>query len=88
MSYTVRWKPEAERHLAELWNAGPDRNAIAAAADQIDTLLAGDPGTAGEARTGTRRLLFRGPLAVLIDVRPAERVVYVLDVARNRRRRR
>jgi hypothetical protein len=25
MKYTVVWQPFAERKLAELWNAGPDR---------------------------------------------------------------
>ncbi len=74
--------------MADLWTAGPDRAAIAAAADEIDNLLARDPTAVGESRTGTRRLLFRGPLAALIDVRAAERTVYVLAVARNSRRQR
>lgn len=87
MNYTVLWEPGAERRLAELWNAGPDRGAIAAAADQIDTLLARDPTAQGESRSGNRRLVYRGPLAVLFDVRLAEGTVYVLAVDRRSRRR-
>ena len=29
--YRVVWKPSAERRVAELWAAGPDRAAVAAA---------------------------------------------------------
>ena len=87
MSYTVRWSPEAERVLADLWTVGPDRNAIAAAADEIDVRLSRDPAAVGESRSGTRRLMFQGPLAALIDVRATQRVVLVLAVKRNNRRK-
>jgi plasmid stabilization system protein ParE len=86
MSYSVLWTPQAEQELAALWNAGPDRAAIAAAADELDVLLSRDPTALGESRIGSRRLLFHGALAALIDVRPG-RVVHVLTVKRNSRRR-
>ena len=40
MKYTVTWTPSAEQDLAALWNAAPDRQAVADAADEIDTSLA------------------------------------------------
>lgn len=39
MIYTVTWKPEAERRLAELWLAASDRQLLADAANNIERTL-------------------------------------------------
>lgn len=44
MSYSVTWRPSAERDLADLWNAAPDRAEVTRAADAIDAALARGPG--------------------------------------------
>lgn len=36
MRYAVLWTPMAERDLAELWLAAPDREALRSAADTLD----------------------------------------------------
>lgn len=87
MKYTVTWTPSAEQDLAALWNAAPDRQAVADAADEIDTSLARDPFGQSESRGGQTRFLFAPPLAVLYDVDQAARSVRVWAVWRPRRRR-
>jgi plasmid stabilization system protein ParE len=82
MSYTVLWKPAAERQLTELWIQAADQGAVAAAADRIDALLKRDPETAGESRPGGTRILILPPLAVHFRVLEADRLVYVASVWR------
>jgi hypothetical protein len=82
MNWTVVWQPAAEGRLAELWNGGPDRAAITAAANAIDRMLARDPLAAGEARTGAVRILIQPPLAVEFTVSEPDRLVSVYAVWR------
>ena len=82
MRYTVLWRPSAEQRLAELWLAGPERAAIAAAANAIDRALAADPDTKGEARAGSTRVLVEDPLAVYFQVSEPDRLVTVWAVWR------
>jgi len=84
MKYTVLWKPTAEADLARIWTAATDRNAVAAAADRIDALLARDPHSRGESRGGSIRIMVELPLAVHFRVQDADRMVYVLKVWRPR----
>jgi hypothetical protein len=78
--YTVLWKPEAERRLAELWLNAVDRNAVTQAANEIDRRLQTNPDQEGESRSDGRRLLLVNPLAVLFEVVPDDRIVYGLTV--------
>lgn len=82
MNYTVVWKPAAQRTLAQLWTAGPDRRAITAAANRIDALLKRDPLSLGESRSGGVRVFFEPPLMVEFKVREADCLVEVLRVKR------
>lgn len=84
MRYTVVWKPEAERRLANLWLAATDRNAVPVAANTIDKTLLIDPQTRGESRTRGRRILLEAPLGVLFKVSQPDRMVHVLTVWRFR----
>jgi plasmid stabilization system protein ParE len=80
MTYTVVWKPPAERRLAAIWMDTSNRPAVTLAADTIETLLRSDPTAHGEARHGTTRLLVIAPLAVHYDVQDDDRIVNVLSV--------
>jgi hypothetical protein len=80
MKYTVLWKPDAEDALAALWISSPNREALTAAANEIDRLLRTDPTARGEPRSGGRRLLICPPLAVVFQVRESDRFVDVLAV--------
>jgi hypothetical protein len=82
MNYTVEWLPSMLSDLADLWNHAPDRAALTAAANEIDTRLARDPLSQGESREGATRILFVEPLAVLYEVDPTRRHVRVFDVWR------
>ena len=82
MKYTVVWQPAALGKLAELWNAGPDRADITAAANAIDRLLGRDASTQGEAREGNTRILICAPLAVYFQVQEADRLVSVYAIWR------
>ena len=78
--FTVKWRKKALNELADLWNSAADRNAVAAASDIVDDLLRHAPLVHGEARGGTNRLLYEGPLGVLYRVNDAARRVTVLAV--------
>jgi hypothetical protein len=82
MSWTVVWKPAAERTLAQLWLDSPQRSAIAHAADEIDARLRHDPLAQGESRRGNRSVMFVSPLAVHYEVLPDDCLVRVLKVLR------
>ncbi len=80
MSFTVVWKPEAERRLATIWTNAGDRNAIARAAGVIDRTLLSRPESVGESRNQGRRILLEPPLGVVYRVSPPDRTVTVLTV--------
>ncbi len=80
MSFTVVWKPEAERRLATIWTDAIDRNAVSRAADAIDNALKNRPEILGESRSKGRRILLEEPLGVIFRVSPPDRMVTVLTV--------
>jgi hypothetical protein len=80
VSFTVVWKPEAERRLATIWTDAPDRNSITRAADAIDKALKSDPDNLGESRGSGRRIWLEDPLGVIFRVSPPDRMVTVLTV--------
>ena len=80
MNYTVIWRPLAEARLVELWSAASDREAVAAAADEIDARLHRAPQVEGESRWGATRILLTPPLAVYYDVSEPDRLVSVWAV--------
>jgi hypothetical protein len=43
MTFTVVWKPAAEGTLAEIWLASASCREVASAANEIDTVLRGQP---------------------------------------------
>jgi hypothetical protein len=75
MTFTVVWRPEAERTLAKLWNSAPDRQAVTDAADAIDVLLRTAPLEVGESRVVNIRILTVSPLSVYYDVHADDRLV-------------
>ena len=68
MRYTVIWMPVALNHLAAIWNEAEDRNAVSAASNEIDRLLAVSPRGQGESRQGTVRVMFASPLGAEYEV--------------------
>lgn len=85
MKYQVRWLPDAERELGELWLAAPDQSAFSSAANELDRLLAQRPNDLGESREQLHsRIAFVAPLAVLYHVRDDDRLVLVVSVWRFR----
>lgn len=83
MKFTVIWRPTALKRLAETWNSGPDRSAISAAANAIDSALKQDPLSQGESRFGNTRILIHDPLAVYFDVSVDDCLVTVWAVWRH-----
>jgi hypothetical protein len=77
MTFTVVWKPEAERSLAKLWIKASDRQAVTEAGNAIDALLRTVPLEVGESRVSNMRILTVRPLSVYYDVREADRLVAV-----------
>ena len=84
MSFTVVWRPIAERHLARIWVDSSDRKPVADAADELDRHLKTDPLNLGEGRIDATRVAFEGSIGILSDITPNDRLVAVLDVWRCR----
>ena len=82
MKYSVAWNPAAEAQLAEIWMAATDKQAVADAANQIESLLRRAPLDVGESRTGNERILAVSPLCVRYDVWPDDLRVKVHSVWR------
>jgi hypothetical protein len=80
MTYTVVWKQVAEDVLTLLWIKADDREAITAAANQIDQLLRSNPELYGESREGNERVWIVPPLVVVFEVQDQDRIVTVLSV--------
>lgn len=75
MSWTVTYRPSAERDLTNLWSEASDQQAIPEAPDAIDRQLSADPLAAGESRQENTHILVEMPLAVLFDVLEDGRIV-------------
>ena len=86
MSYTVLWRPKAERELAGIWLAADDRASITTASRLADTLLRESPHSQGESRAGIGRIMFARPLAIQFEIQEADRRVYVMAVRLMRQR--
>ena len=80
MKYTVVWKPEAERRLAELWMEADDPESLADAANLIERELAVAPATVGEQRIGSIRVVIVPPLGMHFRVNSEDCQVLVLAV--------
>ena len=80
--YTVVWHRDAREDLARLWIDATDRNALTAAAHQIDIALREDADRKGTELSEGLRQLIAGPIRVLFVVREADRLV---DVSRTLR---
>lgn len=86
MTFTVIWRPDAERALADLWNRAEDRKSVTQAADAIDALLRTGPIEVGESRVVNTRILTVFPLSVYYDVYEEDRLVAVWAVWRVRQK--
>jgi hypothetical protein len=80
MTYTVTYKPSAERELIDLWINAPSRPAVTDAANRVDALLRTAPKDQGESRDEQTRILFERPLAVQFEIHDADCLVEVLKV--------
>ena len=63
MNFTVHWVAFAQSHLAAIWLAAPDRQAVTAAAHRIDLALARDAQLKGESREAGHECSFSRPSA-------------------------
>lgn len=68
MNYNVAWLPSAERELARIYNAAPDKPAVTKAANELDRMLRRLPYHVGESRYGDMRIAFEKPLAITFRV--------------------
>jgi hypothetical protein len=80
--YTAVWLGPAQNHLATIWMAAPDRDAVTRAANTIDERLRRDPYADSESREGDSRITLLPPLGVSYDVSDDDRLVTVWAVWR------
>jgi plasmid stabilization system protein ParE len=83
----IEWLQSALNELAAVWARADSarRKAITAASHQIDRRLANNPQNEGESRSGTKRILFVGPLIVYFRIEAGGRTVTILGVRESRR---
>ena len=86
--FRVEWLRETVDELAELWIEAdsPLRQAITEATHALDQELQADPFWRSESREGDVRISFSNPLALLFDVDPKQKIVWILHVWRFRQR--
>ena len=80
--YTVVWQKQTEADLANIWNEGVDRNAIAEAANRIDSELAVDAHMKGTLVSERSRELCVDPLHIMFRVDQMDRRVDVYRISR------
>jgi plasmid stabilization system protein ParE len=80
VKYIVIWRPAAERDLVNAWLRAGNENALAAAANLVDQLLASDAHEKRESRERGHRVLFAPPLGVRFSVNVRLQEAYVLRV--------
>lgn len=83
MIYTVTWKPEAERRLAELWLAASDRQLLADAANNIERTLRQLGKRAGDLLSEPYRVITAPPLRAVFTAQAEDHVVNVIAVWRH-----
>jgi hypothetical protein len=81
MKWTVAYVDNSEKELADIWLRAEDQQAIANVANEIDQELRRNADKIGEDFYGDR-IYQRGPLAVVYELRPSDRLVRVLMVLR------
>jgi hypothetical protein len=79
VKYQVDWSNLADQFLAAHWIVAPDRNAVTAAANVIDRILASSPNTTGVVVFVTVREYTHGPLGIEFEVIDTEHRVFVLS---------
>ena len=77
---TVVWVESAEQELASIWMALPDRSKVAAATHEIDQALKRDPFSEGVVLCEGLYAIQRGPLRVIFEVLPDDKIVRVVKV--------
>jgi len=85
MTYTVVWRPSAERALTEIWTRADDRQTVTDAANAIDALLRATPLEVGESRVANIRILTVLPLSLYFDVHEEDLLMAVWAVWRVRK---
>ena len=80
--FRVEWLREAVSELADLWIKAdsPFRQVITEATHALDQELQADPFRGSESREEEVRTLFSDPLAILFEVDPQQRIVWILHV--------
>lgn len=80
MNFDVKWKPDAEDELAQIWVSTSDQSAVTRAANEIERILGRDPLGVGESRDGNARVYFHPPLVVDYRVSQSRRRVAIYSV--------
>jgi hypothetical protein len=79
MSWSVVWEQHAEDELTRAWLASRHRTLLTDVTGRLEQALRQDPTTVGESREGTIRIVTEWPIALHFDVRPADRMVVIVD---------
>jgi hypothetical protein len=81
MKWTVVWVDNSEEELADIWLHAEDRQAITLASHRIERELRENADIKGEEFYGDR-IYQHGPLALVYQVVPEDRLVRVTQVQR------
>jgi hypothetical protein len=79
-SWQLKWKPQALRELASLYNNSADKNLITQTIHRMEETLRRNPTAYGESRKGLQRMAFEKPLCINFEVIPDDEKVIVISV--------
>ncbi len=82
MKYTVVWQATAENDLGEIWLRAADQQAVADAADHLESVLRKDPERLSTQPVGVFHDVELPPLAMRFHVSKADLRVTVISVWR------
>lgn len=80
MKYTVVFSPFADYQLADIWLRAKNRQQIANASNEIETMLRRGADQLGLPRRNGRRVIVKPPLVFTFEVSMEDRLVTVLSI--------
>jgi plasmid stabilization system protein ParE len=85
VNYRVIWDDAAVRALQRIYDAAHDKEGLVNTVERLGLQLSAAPFTAGESRSGNRRIHFKFPLIVWYSVDERMKEVVVAEVRVTRR---
>lgn len=78
--WSLKWKPNALRELAAIWNLSKEKTVITQTVHRLEQEILRNPMSTGESRSGLQRMAFASPLCINYEVVPDDHKVVVISI--------